>query len=147
MARCRARADRLQFAGFEEAEQERLQPQAHLADFVQEHRPAVRLFQEAGIVTKRAGETAAHVPEEFRFEQRVGHARAIDGDERSGAPAALMMNGIRDDLFAHAGFARQEHLGVGPCRRCDVQAQLVDARTGAEQDIAAVWSLSLFHLG
>jgi hypothetical protein len=42
-----------------------------------------------GFVTIRARETALHVPEEFRFEQRLGKTGAIDGCKHmTGARAA-----------------------------------------------------------
>ena len=75
-------ADALNLAGLEEAEQHHLHPHAHLADFVEEHRAVRRHFEQARLVAIRAGEAAADVAEQLRFEQRVGQPGAIDGDER-----------------------------------------------------------------
>ena len=49
-------ADRLDFAVLEEAQEERLHPQAHLADFVEEDRAVVRQLQLAHVVAHRVGE-------------------------------------------------------------------------------------------
>jgi hypothetical protein len=72
--RAGATADRLNFSGLEKPQEERLHPQAHLTHFVEERRAAARLFEEAGVVAERAGETA-RVAKEFRFEQRIGRQR------------------------------------------------------------------------
>ena len=43
--------------------------------------------RQSGLVAVRAGEAAAHVPEQFGFEQRIGETRAVDRDERMTPPA------------------------------------------------------------
>ena len=60
----------------------------------------------------RVGEAALHVAEQLRFEQRVGNAGAVDGDERRRATAAAMVDQARDDLLADAALAGDQHLGV-----------------------------------
>ena len=77
-------ADRLNFAGFEESEQMSLHLKAHLGNFVEENRAAVRRLEAAHAVAVCASEAAARVPEELGLEQRVSNCRAIDGDERPG---------------------------------------------------------------
>ena len=77
----RIRADALNLAGLEEAQQQRLHAQAHLADFVHEDRAAVGRFEPAALVAIGVGEAALHVPEQLGFEQRVGKAGAVDRDE------------------------------------------------------------------
>ena len=47
----------------------------HLADLVEEKRPAVGRLEEARLVRDRAGERAALVAEELAFEQRLGDRR------------------------------------------------------------------------
>ena len=75
-------ADLLQLAGLEEAQQQALHAQRHLADFVEEQRAAVGHFELALLVAIGAGEAALHVAEELRLEQRLGQAGAVDGHER-----------------------------------------------------------------
>ena len=86
-------ADGLHLAVLEEPQQQRLHAQAHLADFVEEQRAAVRQLQLAELVAVGAGEAALHVAEQLRFEQRLGQARAVDRDERArGARGAQWMS-------------------------------------------------------
>ncbi len=75
-------ADFLQLAGLEEPEQHALHPQGHLADLVQEDRAAVAHFELAGLVPVGAGEAALDVTEQLGFEEGLGNAGAVDGDER-----------------------------------------------------------------
>jgi hypothetical protein len=58
-------ADLLQFAGLEEAQQQALHPQRHLADLVEEDRALVGVFELAGRVAVGAGEAAFDVPEQL----------------------------------------------------------------------------------
>ena len=74
-------ADGLNLAALEESQQFGLHLQAHLADFVEEDRAAVRRFEPPHAIAVGAGEAAADVPEELGLEQRVGDRRAVDGDE------------------------------------------------------------------
>ena len=96
------RADALNLAVLQKSQQQRLHLQAHLADFVHEDRAAMRLLEPALLVAVRVGETAAHVSEELRREQRVGNAGAVDRDE---------LRAVRDGC-ADGSVARRL-----PCRR------------------------------
>ena len=105
-------ADRLNLAALEEAQQARLHLQAHLADFVEEQRSAMRRLEPADLVAIGAGETATSVPEQLGFEQAVGDCRAVDGDERAGRARGVGVDVARDDVLADAAFAGDEDLGV-----------------------------------
>jgi hypothetical protein len=105
-------ADPLHLAGFEKSEQQRLQPRAHLADLVEEHRSSVRLLEQACSVAIGAGETAPHMPEELALEQGVRHPGAVDGHHPRSGAAASGVQQSRDDLFARAAFARDQDFGV-----------------------------------
>ena len=74
-------ADRAHLAVLQDAQQLGLHRERHLADLVEEERPAVGDVEEAGARRRRAGEGAAHVPEERRLEERLGDARAVLADE------------------------------------------------------------------
>jgi hypothetical protein len=102
----------MNFARVEKPQEERLHARAHLADFIEEQRPAVRETQNTGAVAVRAGKAAAHMTEELRFEERIWHSSAIDGDETSAASTTLSVNAARDDLFADAAFTRNEDFRV-----------------------------------
>ena len=74
-------ADALNFAVLQKPQQRGLHLKAHLPDFVHEDRAAVRLLEPALFVAVRVGETAAHVSEKLRGQQRIGNARAVDRDQ------------------------------------------------------------------
>ena len=105
-------ADRLDFAGFEEAEEERLHAQAHLADFVEEEGAAVGHLQLAAFVAVGAGEAALDVSEELRFEERLGQAGAVDGDERPAGALRVGMDMTRDDVFADTALPGDEDFRI-----------------------------------
>ena len=102
----------LDLAVLEEAQEQRLHAQAHLADFVEEQRAAVRQTELADLVAIRAGEAALDVAEQLRFEQRFGDARAVDGHELGRAAARMIVNVPGDDILAGAAFAGHQHFRV-----------------------------------
>ena len=110
----RVGADLLHFAGLEEAQQQPLHAQRHLADFVEEDRPVVGHLELAGLVAIGAGEAALDVAEQFRFEQRFGKAGAIDGTKGRLRARAAALNRAGDDFLADAALTGDEHFGVGP---------------------------------
>ena len=67
--------DLLQLARFEEAQQQTLHAQRHLADFVEEDRAHVGGLELARLVAVGAREAALDVAEELGFEQRLRQAR------------------------------------------------------------------------
>ena len=76
--RRRIRAHGMHLAVLEEAKQHRLHAQRHLRDLVEEDGAAVGLLELADLVAIGAGEAAFHVPEELRFEERLGKAGAVE---------------------------------------------------------------------
>ena len=68
-------ADALELALLQHAQQLRLQRGAHRPDLVEEQRALVRLLETSLARADRAGERAAHVAEELRFEQRLRESR------------------------------------------------------------------------
>ena len=87
--------------------------QRHIADFVQKNRPFVALFKLADALGGGAGERSLFVTEQLAFEQIFRNRRAVDGQERPLAEAAVMVNRARDQLLAGAAFAGDEGGGVG----------------------------------
>ena len=116
-------ADALDFAGLEEAQQQALHAQRHLADFVEEHRAHVRRLELAGLVAIGAGEAALDVAEQLRLEQRLGQAGAVDRRERHVGARAVVVNGARDDLLADAAFAADQDLRVAARHAIDLRLQ------------------------
>ena len=75
--------------------------------------------------TSRAGECILLVAEELGFHHRLGHSRAIDGDELALAGTiAELVDQLCRDFLADAGLARQQH-------RDPLLGDLVDQRFGA----------------
>ena len=116
-------ADALNFAGLEEAQQQALHAQGHLADFVEEHRAHVRRLELAGLVAIGAGEAALHVAEQLRLEQRFGQAGAVDRRERHGRARAAVMNAARDNFLADAALAGDQNLRVAARDAIDLGLQ------------------------
>ncbi|MNQ72751.1 hypothetical protein D3C85_874630 [compost metagenome] len=104
------RAQRRHFARLQHAQQTRLQQQRHIADFVQEQHPAVRLAQQAlAALAARAGKGAVLVAKQFGFDQAFGQRRAIDGHERPRRALAARMQFAGKHFLAHAGLALQQN--------------------------------------
>ena len=127
------RADALNLAVFQKAQQERLHSQTHLADFVHEDGAALGLLEPSALVTVRVRETAAHVSEQFRFEQGIGQARAVDRDERALSSVAPLVDHARYDFFSNAALARNEDLGVGSSRALDLDFDVANRKTRSDE--------------
>ena len=80
-------AQALQFALLQDAQEFGLQIHRQFADFVEEERAALGLFEAADAALEGAGEGAAHMAEELAFQQGFGEGAAVDGDEGLGAAA------------------------------------------------------------
>ena len=106
-------AERLEFALLQHAQQLRLDGGRHRADLVEEDRSAVGERELPALGHHRAGERAAHVAEELRFEQRLGNRRTVDLDERHVALRAAVMDGARHHLLAGSGLAGDQHRALG----------------------------------
>ena len=126
----RITAHRLDFAVFKESQQQRLHAEAHLADFVEKQRPAVRQQHLAHLVAKCAGEAALDVPEQLGLQQRLGQSRAVDRNILGLTPLRVVMNVVRKDILADPGFSRDQNFGV-TCGRalCELE-QLAHCGTG-----------------
>ena len=72
------RADPLDLALLQHAQQLRLRAQAHVADLVEEERAAVGLLELADLLRGGAGERALLVAEQLALDQLLGDRRAVD---------------------------------------------------------------------
>ena len=73
----------------------------------------MRLFEPALAIADGAGERAANVAEQLRFEQRLGNRRAVERDEAEHAPRAVVVNRARHDFLAGARLTGNENGAVG----------------------------------
>src|SRR4029453_12177219 len=90
-------------------EELRLERKRHVTDLVEEKGAFVRLREETRARRPGAGEGAAGVAEELALEKRLGHRRAVDGDERLAPPRTAIVQGARDDFLAGSPLARPQH--------------------------------------
>ena len=117
-------ADRLHDLLLQRTQHLGLRLQTHVADLVEEDRPAVGRLELALPVRDRASEGAPHVSEELRLDQFFGDGRAVHFDERTLPAPAHRVNGSRDELLAGPVLAVDEHAAVGRRRHGDLLAQL-----------------------
>ena len=75
-------AEARDLARLENSQKLGLESERQIADFVEKYRAAVRGFEQAWLRRDCPGERAALVAEELALEQRLGKARAIDGQKR-----------------------------------------------------------------
>src|SRR5690606_10649806 len=87
----------------------------HLADLVEEDRPAVRLLEGADAALPGAGERVSLVAEELALEEVRGDGGAVDGEERLVRARAPAVDGGGGGALAGPGLALQEdgHLRCG----------------------------------
>src|SRR5687767_10511268 len=105
-------ADAPDLALLQHAQELRLETDRQLADLVEQERAAARLLEEPRLVGARAGERAAHVPEQLRLEERFGDRRAVDADERLAGARARAVHGARDDFLPRAALPHDQHRRV-----------------------------------
>src|SRR5215475_1029543 len=74
-------AHRSHFLLLQHAQQLHLESLRGLRDFIKEDRSAARGLEDPTMIAGRAGERAARVTEEFRFEQRLGECATVDRHE------------------------------------------------------------------
>ena len=101
-------ADALEVLILQKAQELGLQGRRQVGDLVEENGAAVGRLEPARLVLDRAGERAAHVPEQLALEQFFGERGAIDDDERLVLAGAPSMDLAGDDVFAGAALAREQ---------------------------------------
>ena len=84
----------------------------HLADFVQEKRPAVALLETPDALGHRTGERAFLVPEKLAFQQGLGDRRAVDRHEKLVAAPAVMVDRAGHQFLAGTALAGDHHRGL-----------------------------------
>src|SRR5262249_60322710 len=87
----------------------RLQGVREQADLVEEDRAAVGGLEQARLRLAGVRERAALEAEHLRLEQGLGNRRAVDVDERPGAPRAGGVKRPRQETLAGSGVRQTEH--------------------------------------
>ena len=108
-------AEAHELALLEHAQQLGLHGGRHLADLVEEQHAAGGLLDASRLGRDGAGEGAALVAEELRFEQLVGQRRAVDGDERSVIARARRGGGTARRLPCRCPTRRSSSTVVSVC--------------------------------
>src|SRR5262249_18063023 len=121
-------ADGTHLAGLKDAKELALQWRGEIADLVEEDRSVVRFDEEAAARLRCAGECAARVAEELTLEERLRKRGAVDRDERFVRARTAGVDRARDELFARAGLARDEHRRRGRRDLIDERAELAHRR-------------------
>ena len=103
----------MKLAFLQNAQQLGLRAGVQVADFVEEDGAAVGELELAAARGHGAGEGAFFMAEEFALEELGRDGRAVHFDKGSGGEGALAMDVGGEQLFAGAGFAHDQHAGIG----------------------------------
>src|SRR5690606_34904471 len=104
----RRAADALELLLLENPEQLGLEVEAHLRDLVQQERAPVRPLERPLHLFDRARECPLLVAEEDALDELVRDRCAVDGDERTVATVARIVERARQELLSGSGFALEE---------------------------------------
>jgi hypothetical protein len=105
-------ANRAVLALLQDTQQLRLQVRRHLADLVEEQRPAFGHLEEAHLVRGGAGERALAVAEQLALDELGRDRRAVDLDERPPHAVRVVVNRVGNELFAGPVLALNQDVGV-----------------------------------
>src|SRR6266404_4857210 len=86
-----------------------LHGKAHIPDLIEEKRAAMGRLEKALPVFVSAGESSLHVTEQFRLQQSLWERTAVNGDEGSLGPNAILMNGAGHQFFAGPALSGDEN--------------------------------------
>ena len=106
------RADPLNFAVLDDAQQLGLHGQGSLADFIQEHRAAIGVLEEARASIRGAGEGAADMAEQLTLQKGVDQGGAVADRQALLADRADLVDGAGHEFLARASGAHEENIGV-----------------------------------
>ena len=126
-------ADPVELALGEHPQQARLQRHRHVADLIEEQRPAVGLLEAPAPERIRAGEGAALVSEELGLEEVGGNRRGVERDEGLAGARAVIVQRARHELLAGAGLAHHQHGHGGARQAADGAEHLLHRRRPTEE--------------
>ena len=109
-------------AGFERAEQRRLQRRRRGADLIEKQRASVRGAEEPIAGGVRSGECAAAMTEQCRRPRGRNQRGHVHAHQRTAAPWAEVMDGLGHELFAGARLTADEHRKIEPRHPHDLLA-------------------------
>src|SRR5213076_1049478 len=106
------------------AEELSLQAGRELAHLVQQEGAAVGHFEQAFLRRLGPGEGASLITEQLRLQEILGNRRTVDGKERAGSAAAVVVNRPGHPLLSDPAFAEDEDVGVRRGSPADVVEKL-----------------------
>ena len=121
-------AEAFDYPLLQQAQQLDLYLQAHAFDFIEKQGAAVGKLELADAAFLRAGKGAGLVAEQLAFHHRLGQGAGIDGDEGAVAAAGVIVQGAGHHLFAGAGFAKDQHVGVDRRQGAELFAHALHGR-------------------
>ncbi len=107
------RADALHLASLQHAQQLGLQPHRHVRDLVEEERAFVGQLEASDAIEACISECALHVAEQLALGDTFREAARVHRHQRLAAPLRERVQPRRDDFFAGAVLAGDEHSGIG----------------------------------
>ena len=103
-----------------------------LSDFVEKQRAAVSEFEQSRLVIGRAGEGAAHVPEQLALEQCLDDGGTVDGHEAALAAGPGLVQRAGDKFLARPGFTSDERGAHVRRQSADDAEQFLHQRAAAD---------------
>ena len=107
------RADAGDLVVLENAQKLHLGRQRHIADFVQEDRPPLGVFEFTDPVRRGVGKRPFDVAEQFAFENVLAERGAVERDERTVLPRRVLMDRLGEQLLAGPRLAQDQNRRVG----------------------------------
>ena len=132
------RADGQDLLVLDRPQQLGLQLHGHVADLVEEKRPAVCRPEQPPLVAVGARERSFLVPEQDALEQACADGRTVERLERTLDPAAPAMDLVRDQLLARARLAHHEDIAIGLRRTLDQAVHVLHRLAGADERAEAL---------
>src|SRR5581483_261893 len=136
-------ADSFELALLERAQELGLKRGRRVADFIEEERAAMSLFETALMFAHRPGERAFLVSEQFGFDQRLRECRTVHLHEGSVLAGTKIVNRPRDQLLAGAAFSAQENRRIAGRGLMNVRKDLVHQLALADDVLELVPALQL----
>src|SRR5262249_32062382 len=105
------RAQPLDFAGFEHAQQLGLLPDRHVAGLLEENSAAIGKLESTNAIRTCISECSLYVAEKFAFEEAFRKSASIHGDQRTRSSRGQRVKRLGDHFFASAMFAGDQDVG------------------------------------
>src|SRR5271157_33878 len=106
------RADALNLAVLDDAQQLGLHGQGSFPHFIQEHGAPVSVLEQSRACVRGPGEGAAHMAEQLALQERINQCGTVAHCQALLAHRADLMDGAGNELFARAGGTYEENVGV-----------------------------------